>query len=285
MHASMWKHWVVRSVGLEKPFEDFACAQWTWARLQKAFPKMIAAVLMPNHLHLIIPDSDEAKMTYQILGGILSGISRRQKKEKLWQPILTPTEIPDRHHLFRQIRYVALNPCRKRLCEDPLVWYWSTYRELFGAAADCADRTSYLARIWGEAIPHQFPIRFHSYVSGDPSVRVEGTPPPKTLISRKFAFQSLATILAASAAALRVHPSEVRKSRSTLRPLFFHLAHRHHWGKLKILSQISGMKAAGIHKLMAKSGPSALGAAEICLGDGRLHEIALRDLSVWEKEI
>lgn len=263
----MWNHWTVRSCTPHQPFLDFEVARWTWTALHHRFPAAVSAVLMPNHLHLILP-SEGSQKALRTLSGILGGVSKKQGISHLWQPIPPPSPVPDVHHLRRQIRYVALNPCRKRLCRDPLEWVWSSYRDLMGAAADnwidlgrtssaLSDRRS------------DFRVRFHNYVSGDPAVQVSGTPIPRAAESTPFAAQSILDILSASAAALRLHPRDVER-RTKLRPLFIHLAARQGWNRPAVLGEICDLTPRAVQYILNASAPAGLDAAALCLGDPRL---------------
>jgi hypothetical protein len=269
----MWKHWVIRANTPFQPFSDFETARKTWASLNKIFPQITAAVLMPNHGHFILPTKNkktekEEEIFYKFCG-ILSRISREKKTRNYWQPIPPPALIPDKHHLKRQVRYVALNPCRKKLCRDPLEWYWSSYRELFGASASRLVTQSKLANTFEETRVN-FLDRFHAYVSGDPSVAIEGTPPPILENPQIYACKSIDEILAASAAALRVHPSTVRK-KGPLRALFIHLAHQHGWGlQTTLLVEICEISPRAIQLTLKQPIPTGINAAHLCLSDSRL---------------
>ncbi len=259
----MWNHWVVRASTPKEPFRNFESARWAWSNLSNHFPNVLAAVLMPNHLHLILPVGSERK-NLRKLGGLLGAMSKREHISALWQNIPPPSLIPDRFHLRRQLRYVALNPCRKSLCSDPLEWYWSTYREIMGATVEKWGELSRLTQVLGES-EIGFRVRFHDYVSSDPSVKVSGTPPPQTVGSKKWAEEGIGEILSASAAALRVLPSKIRE-RGPLRPLFIHLANRQGWRQPLLLSQICGISPRAIHFILNQKIPKGIEAAALALG-------------------
>jgi hypothetical protein len=211
---------------------------------------------------------DERLQRRQI-GLLLAAISRRNKVNKLWQPVGEPTIVSDKHHLRRQIRYVALNPCRKKLCEDPLSWYWSTYREVMGVAPEREGSARCLARILGDPLA-PFRVRFHAYVSGDPSVSITGTPFPDPAEPTQFAEKSIGEILSASASALRIDPHQIRRE-GPLRLLFVHMAHRHGWTQTALLAEYCGVGTHAIRKMLKKPIPTAqIRAADLCLGDERL---------------
>lgn len=221
---------------------------------------------MPNHLHLILPIGHEAQIRRRI-NGFLSAVSRRAGVDRLWQPIAPPSEIPDRHNLRRQIRYVALNPCRKGICSDPLEWQWSTYRDLVGASAFPWVNVSKVIRELKET-ERSFPVRFHAYVSGDPSVAVSGTPFPKPALPKDLPEEPLGFILLAACAALGRAPAEITQ-RNRLRPVFLHLARRQGWNHTSRLAQLCKITPRAVQHAWLKKEPPGVGAAALCLGDPR----------------
>jgi hypothetical protein len=262
----MWNHWAVRATTPHQPFLEVESAGWVWKHLREAFPGALAAVLMPNHLHLILRQEEDAAKLY----GLLSAISRRFELPKLWQAISKPASIPDRHHLRRQVRYIALNPCRAKLCADPLEWPWSSYIDLMGASSDPWVTDFGLATILSET-RRGFRGRFHAYVSGDPSVAVAGTAMPHASPPRHLPQEPLADILAAASAALRIPGAEVQK-RGELRQLFIHLAWRQGWRKTGLLAQVCGVTPRAIRFMLAQTPACGLEAATLCLGDERLRQ-------------
>jgi REP element-mobilizing transposase RayT len=263
----IWNHWVIRASTPFEPFKSFEGGQYAWQQLQKIFPEMISAVLMPNHVHLILPITSN-EVTHQKLSGFMGALSKKTGHKILWQKVPSPVSIPDRHHLRRQLRYVALNPCRKGLCRDPLEWYWSTYREIMGATVVRNQSFVEIAKILGE--PKQdFRVRFHAYVSGDPSVSISGTPLPKRSLPKDIPEQSIGEILSAAAAALRVSRTELLH-RTPLRRLFIHAAVRHGWKQNKILAHLCGTSLTSIQKHRRLPFPPGVDAVDLCLGDKRL---------------
>ncbi len=84
----------------------------------------------------------------------------------VWMPLEAPEHLSSWKHRRRSLRYVHLNPCRDGLAPDPLTWPFSTHRDFVGLSVPgCV------------AVEHD-PSGFHAYVSGDPSVRVDGTSLP-----------------------------------------------------------------------------------------------------------
>ncbi|MFH1464077.1 MAG: hypothetical protein ABIO70_06810 [Pseudomonadota bacterium] len=142
-----------------------------WERLLTLEP--VALCLMPDHVHLLAQRYDRARLV-----GALSGYTRWLGHRRgtpglrLWLPHPPPEVLPDKLHLQRSWRYVHLNPCRDKLASDPLAWPASTHRDACGVA---------LPPACGRA---RDPAAFHRYVSGDPSVRPEGSPLPAPAVER-----------------------------------------------------------------------------------------------------
>jgi hypothetical protein len=200
---------------------------------------------------------------------MIGSIARNMNEKRPWQPIPPPSLIPDRQKLYRQIRYVALNPCRKKLCADPLEWYWSSHREVIGATIERPDSAIRIATLLRDSQP-AFKVRFHAYVSSDPSVSVSGTPLPKPAEPGPLVQRSLGEILSAAASALRVPISDIQKQ-GPLRPLFIHLAHRHGWRSQPThLAKICGVCPHTVNAILRQGPPYGIEAGNLCLGDARL---------------
>lgn len=263
----MWNHWAVRASSPIEPFRKYLLASWTWDLMRRYFPESLGVVLMPNHMHLILPQYSSKRDFYK-LNGILGAISNKSGIPNLWQKLSDPVFIPDRHHLRRQLRYVALNPCRSGLCGDPLEWCWSSYRDTMGAAAISWVSAARVSRALGES-ESGFKIRFHAYVSGDPSVAIQGSALPQSVAPKKLAEEALGEILAASAAALRLPVAEIRR-KGSLRKLFIHLAHRQGWRQTCVLSDLCDITPRAVQLTLKQKSPLGMDAAALCLGDRRL---------------
>ncbi len=170
------------------------------------------------------------------------------------------SEAVGRVKVRRDIRYIALNPCRAELCNDPLEWVWSTHREVFGAAMDPWLDRARLLRIEGSADRH------HAYVSSDPHVSVVGTAPPRTSPPSPVATRPIADIARAALAATRT-PLGGLRHRGPARAEFFRLAHEQGWQDAGLLARLAGVGAHAVRRSWREA-PSP--AARICLGDRRL---------------
>jgi hypothetical protein len=268
-------HVTARALGRLAPFLTFEAAAFAWRRLRAAFPEALAVILMPNHLHMVVEFIRACALKLR-MAAVLSGLTRSGlcgPERVVWQQAPEPKPIEDVQKLRRQVRYVALNPCRAGLCADPLQWIWSTHRDVLGAAADPWITGERLAAAL-QLSPRGFALRHHAYVSGDPAVRVDGTPPPVLAPARDAALVPLETVAAAAAAALRL-PMSAIASRADARRLFVQLAHNQGWHDARCLARRCGVQPWQVFHL-ARQPASGLDAARLCLGDERLLPKELR---------
>jgi hypothetical protein len=270
----MWKHWAARVSTPYEPFRNFETAQWFWNHLQEKFPAAVSAMLMPNHLHLLLPFKSTTSEAQErtIITGLMGSLNKKVKMPGFWQPLSAPMQTPDSQYLSRTVRYIALNPCRRSLCADPLEWPCSTYRDLFGSTVNPWISSRKLAQILGDK-ENGFEKRFHKYVSSDPSVLITGTPPPnKAATPKTFAEEGIVEILKAASAALRSPLTDIRRS-SDLRDLFIHLAYQQGWRKTAVLAEMCKVTPRTIQIIISKTPPQGLDAAARCLGDHRLRAL------------
>ncbi len=167
-------HFVARTRHHQNIFNDFHVAQKTWFLLQRNFPTIYGACLMPNHIHLLVPKPSNLSVSNQLFNRSLNTIALYAKAgPHLWETTPPPSVIPDAYHLQRQIRYTHLNPCRKELIADPLGWIFSTHRDLLNL------RLHPWLRLHEVPVSHKKTShQWHQYISGDPSVNLQGTAPP-----------------------------------------------------------------------------------------------------------
>jgi len=159
-----------------------------WERLLGLQPASLC--IMPDHVHLLARRYERVRLV-----GALSGYSRWLAHQRgtpelhLWLQHPPPEILKDKLHTQRTWRYVHLNPCRDKLAPDPLAWPLSTHRDACGLALPLACGCSRDA------------ASFHRYVSGDPTVRPEGSPLPVPTVERSR--PSLPQVVAAVSALTR----------------------------------------------------------------------------------
>ena len=241
-------HLTARCSRWETPLCSAAIAPTIWRTLRHAFPAALGCVLMPNHFHLVAAEAS-AEAALEKLRAVISGVRRSTVGRALqWERTSLPSVIPDRSHLRRQLRYVALNPCRAGLASDPLAWLWSTHRDLVGAVVEPWVATEAVARaLQTSAIG--FGARHHAYVSSDPSVAVDGTPFPIAATASARDAYPLDTILSAARAATRASPEAIR-TRTPARMLFLDLARATGWRNAKLVGETC---AAGMSTVRSRA--------------------------------
>jgi hypothetical protein len=228
----------------------------------------MAAVLMPDHVHLVTPavDLEEARRTLARIVGNLTR-ARLAPAALYWGPVDTPQPIADVPKLLRQLRYVALNPVRAGLAPDPLAWPWSTYRDVMGAIAEPWVTDARIAALVGRPCAG-FRDSFHRYVSADPACNVAGSPGVRSATAVELAGAPLAWLADAAAAATRGAPDDVRR-RSSTRAVFLALASRAGSHSPLRLARASAITPSGVHACWSKE-TNPLDSALLCLGDARL---------------
>jgi REP element-mobilizing transposase RayT len=167
-------HVVARSQFGHPVFKNHAVAISLWSKLSSTFDHISAACLMPNHVHVLVKalNADQLRIQFkEVLRGIQ--ISNRMGSS-VFEPVPMPILIPDAKHLFRQVRYVHLNPCRAGLVKDPLSWMFSTHRDALGLSIYPLPGVSTMMKDLG-FIGAKGLTRFHEIVSADPTCSVEGT--------------------------------------------------------------------------------------------------------------
>lgn len=249
------------------PLDDAEVGAWLWSHLRAAFPGAIAAVLMPDHPHLVLA-SAAPEREHSRLARLLGQLGRRTGVRGQASEVPPAEPIRGGPALARHVRYVALNPCRRGLVTCPLAWPWSTHRDVIGATVDPWVTASRLAAALGGAW-QGFASRHHAYVSADPHAHVAGTPMPTPAAPTLMPAVGLRSIAEASAAALRVSGMSLRRSGGA-RALFVALAIDQGWTHVGRLAEVCGCSRRTIHRCAAAVDPAALHAARLCLGDARL---------------
>jgi hypothetical protein len=275
---SMPCHLTARVQGRESL--DMEQLSYLWVALRRGFPDALAAVLMREHLH-VIPDSDAVSSSRKRLAEVLSGVTRHgrhgtHRRSLEWRLAPARSLASNRDHLARDIRYLALNPCRAGLAADPLEWLWTTHRDVVGAVADPWVTAGRLAATLGRPSAG-FVRAHHAYVSADPAVRADGTTLPQPPVLSTITAFGIERLCAAVLAATRA-PAAALQHRTLARRLLVHLAYRHGWARPRVLARLCGVSRQAV--LALRDAPlerDALVAAKLCLGDERLLRATARD--------
>jgi putative transposase len=105
--------------------------------------RVLSYCLMTNHLHLLLqtpaPNLSEGMRllsgTYTKMYNDVRGVPGHVFQGRFKNQLVHTDE-----HLLTAFAYIALNPVKPGLCNDPVDWQWSAHRELAGLAPVAAPR-------------------------------------------------------------------------------------------------------------------------------------------------
>lgn len=116
--------------------EDFTDFLTVLGQVTKRYHLLLHSYcLMPNHYHLLIetPEGNLARGMRQLNGTYTQHANQRhQRVGHLFQGRYRSILIDKANYLLELSRYIALNPVRANLVEDPQDWPWSAYPQLIG---------------------------------------------------------------------------------------------------------------------------------------------------------
>ena len=158
-------HYAVRALRGTDLVSDAEEMRALWDFVVERVIGLAAFVVMPDHIHVLISSADPTRLLDACRAFAQWRNHRRGESGPVWDRLVQPP-ISLGIKVRRDIRYISLNPCRAGLADDPLAWPMSLHRDAVGLAVlpvRPADRD---------------PAGHHAYVSGDPSVRPDGTTLP-----------------------------------------------------------------------------------------------------------
>lgn len=236
-------HWTIRNHS-HQPFLKRSTCVWTWNYLQEYFPDALACILMPNHIHLLSPNSNpiEQKAAFSRL---IQALSQKEfLGSKTWDPITIPEgATDDRQKILRQIRYIHLNPCRAKIIKNPVEWEWSTHLDYLGWVHRPWCTVEKLAPI---GLRHNI-TSFHRYVITDDTVtdRYPLVSVSETISEKEQNRYPIEWIKRASAIANRCSMKKL-KIRSQERINFVRLAWDLGWKQPSLLAEITSSHTRSI---------------------------------------
>lgn len=244
-----------------------------FAAIRDAFPELVALCVMPDHIHLLLAHDEGGPR----LAALMSGHARYLRQSRgsgghsYWEPAPPPERV-EADKVGRNIRYIHLNPCRKRIVADPLSWPLSTHLDFVALSAD------------PRSLRHARPESFHAYVSGDPTVAVGGTALPEVQYNRFdcLAIRDAVSAVSRSVIGARLTPME--------RALLVRTAAAHRLFEpgavgVSAFAEVFDMSRSQVHRLAAAAPTRnvsirdpALAAAVRVVGDGRFAPLTPGDL-------
>ncbi len=260
-------HFAAHAMPPDFLIHDWREAQALWAGLLALGPPR-ALVIMPDHVHLVTRNlSRDAWLGFMRGFACWRNNHRDEQGRCVWLPASAPEPVNDAKHLQRTVRYVALNPCRDQLVSDPLTWAFSSHRDAVGLA------------IPGVLPAVRDPVWHHGYVSGDPSVRVEGTDLPYGIQGMREA--TVEQVTAAVSALTRTTLDQLRR-RGPARTLWMQCLVACTSLSNRAVAQVVGVSHAAVNRLEPVPAGS-LRIVERVICDDRFPALLDRDLSgTWE---
>ena len=246
--------------------------------MRRCFPEALAAVLMPNHLHLVTPDRGlrGSRSIGRLLAGASRGSARWSGKGRWWETVEPPELLSSRDKVMRMVRYAWLNPCRPwrhrshavRLVDDPLAWSWSTLRDSIGAVADPWVPAERVAVAFGWPLGDDVRERLHAYAARDDHVAVEARVFPRRPSRVAVPVGSLSEIMNAALAATRA-PAEALRERTAARRVAIGLCYRQGWSHPAQLAPLFEVHPNTVCRIARSASEEEVEAAALCL-DARL---------------
>lgn len=114
---------------------------------------LYAYVLMSNHYHLLIkPEEGLLSKIMQYINGRYSRMYnwKNQRTGHLFEKRYSNIAVEDSDYLFEVVRYIHLNPVRKRMIKSPEEYAWSSHNDyLAGAKTGLVNRDFVLEMLGG----------------------------------------------------------------------------------------------------------------------------------------
>lgn len=109
-----------------------------WSAIETYEWRCQSYCLMGTHYHLIVqtPNANLASGMQMLNGRYAQRFNwRHSRRGHLFGGRYMSVLIQDDAHLVAAHRYVARNPVRAGICDDPAAWRWSSYRGVIGLVA------------------------------------------------------------------------------------------------------------------------------------------------------
>ena len=95
--------------------------------------EVLGYVVMPEHIHLLVSEPDQALLSKAIQALKIS-VSRRALAMQsnvvspFWQKRYYDHNVRNHESFVNKLRYIHRNPVKRGLCENAIDWSWSSFR-------------------------------------------------------------------------------------------------------------------------------------------------------------
>jgi putative transposase len=95
-------------------------------RTKHAF-HILGYVIMPNHVHLLLTEPEQTKLSISIQI-LKQRFSRTRQEEHVWEPRYYDFNVYTARKRIEKLRYIHRNPVTRELVTEPHLWQWSSFR-------------------------------------------------------------------------------------------------------------------------------------------------------------
>ena len=110
-------------------------------RVRRSFKLQVYGyIVMPEHVHLLLSEPEKDTLA-DALKSLKQGVARRLigDAEHFWQKRYYDFNIRNYPQFVEKLRYIHRNPVKRRLCDRPEDWQWTSFRHYATGAEGCVE--------------------------------------------------------------------------------------------------------------------------------------------------
>src|ERR1700681_670520 len=124
-------HFLTFSCARKRPLLGTSEAKDTFLRiLEETRAKhnfhVLGYVVMPNHVHLLLTEPKEIKLSISIQV-LKQRFSRTRPEDHVWEPRYYDFNVYTERKRVEKLRYIHRNPVSQNLVAEPHLWQWSSF--------------------------------------------------------------------------------------------------------------------------------------------------------------
>jgi putative transposase len=132
LHQTGHLHFITFSCARKRPILDTPESRDALLRIleetrQKHRFDVAGYVVMPNHVHLLLTEPEEGKLSISIQV-LKQRFSRTRSEEYVWEPRYYDFNVYTERKRIEKLRYIHRNPVTRNLVTEPHLWHWSSFR-------------------------------------------------------------------------------------------------------------------------------------------------------------